>query len=494
MAGRGARSALLSVALDAQASEPLYRQLYAQLREAVLTGRLAPGARLPSTRLLASELGCARNTVLSAFEQLFAEGYLEGRVGAGTYVSRVLPAGLRPDSPSSVSGQEDARRGLSRRGRALAGMFEQREAFPTAFEPGIPDTRLFPFEIWARLLARPWRAEASALTRHGPAGGHPPLRRAIADYLRSARGLDCDWRQVFVTSGAQQALGIVAQLLLDPGDDAWVEEPGYRGLHGALAAAGAQAQPIPLDDEGISVSEGWRRAPRARLAIVAPSHQYPLGTVMSLARRLALLDWAAATGAWIVEDDYDSEYRYAGPPLAALQSLDRGGRVIYLGTFSKVLFPALRLGYLVVPPPLVEAFARARRALDDHPGITVQPAMAAFIAEGHFAQHLRRMRRLYAERQDALVDAGARHLRGLLELRAKATGMHLTAELAPDLAARMDDRAAAGRALRAGITAPALADHYLGQPGRQGLLLGYAAVPEAEIDPAVRTLARALGG
>ncbi|RDD63223.1 PLP-dependent aminotransferase family protein [Ferruginivarius sediminum] len=492
MPRRADRSALVSLSLDAAGATPLHRQLYRQLREAMLAGRLAPGARLPSSRALARELGCARNTVLSAFDQLFAEGYLDGRSGSGTYVSRVLPEGLLPKEASPAESEDAGRRVLSHRGRTLAALFPVRGERPSAFEPGVPDTTLFPFELWRRLLTRPWRGDTGALTRHGDAGGYRPLRQAIADYLRGARGLDCDWRQVFVTSGAQQALDIVARLLLDPGEAAWVEEPGYGGLRGALTAAGARVVPVPLDDEGLDIAAGRKTASDARLAVVSPSHQYPMGTVMSLPRRLQLLDWARAADAWIVEDDYDSEYRYAGPPLAALQSLDRGGRVIYLGTFSKVLFPGLRIGYLVVPDDLVEPLARARRALDDHPGIVAQPALAAFIAEGHFAAHLRRMRRLYKARQDALVGAAEQELAGLLEVAPDAAGMHLVAALAPALAARMNDWQAAARALDAGVTAPALADYHFATPYRQGLLLGYAGVPESEIAPAVRRLARAL--
>lgn len=492
MSKRGDRSALLAFDLDPEAASALHRQLYQQLREAILDGRLSVGSRLPSSRALAQDLGCARNTVLSAYEQLFAEGYLEGHVGSGTYVSRVLPEGLLRGAQATQHHGEMGPRALSRRGRSLAALFEPRGQSPLPFTPAMPETRLFPFELWRRLLGRPWRGDATALTRHGEAGGYPPLRRAIADYLRSARGLKCESAQVFVTSGAQQALDIVARLLVDHGETAWVEDPGYRGLRGALTAAGVDVVPVPLDGEGLDVATGRERAPDARLAVVTPSHQYPLGTVMSLRRRLALLDWARTAGAWIIEDDYDSEYRYSGRPLAALQSLDSGGRVIYVGTFSKVLFPGLRIGYVVVPPDLVDAMSRARRALDDHPGIAAQPALAAFIADGHFAAHLRRMRRLYKARQNALLTAAARELDGLLELTPDSAGMHLVAGLAPALAARMDDRGAAARARAAGLGARALADFYLGEPDRMGLLLGYAAEPETEIPPAVRTLARAL--
>jgi GntR family transcriptional regulator/MocR family aminotransferase len=302
-----------------------------------------------------------------------------------------------------------------------------------------------------------------------------------------------------VTSGAQQAVDLAARLLLDPGDRVWLEDPGYVGLRGPLVAAGAAPVPLPVDGEGLSVAAGRAAdegdgAP-ARMAIVSPSHQYPLGVVTSLARRLELLGWAREAGAWILEDDYDSEFRYAGRPLAALQGLDAGGgRVVYLGSFSKVLFPSLRIGYLVVPPALVEPFRAARAALEDHPAATAQPALAAFIAEGHFAAHVRRMRTLYQARQQALLAAAERHLPGLLLLRADEAGMHLVADLAPELAGRLDDREASARARAAGLVAPPLSAYRFAEvgDGRQGLLLGYAAVPEERMDEMARRLAAAL--
>ena len=496
MARSADRAPLLGIALDFDSDVPRHRQLYQALRAAVLAGRLAPGTRLPSTRALASELDCARNTVVSAFEQLFAEGYLEGKVGSGTYVSRQLPESLLTAERAHVRGPAPAAEGpprrLSARGGRLAELGLPRHARPRAFNPGEPELAQFPFDTWARLLQRSWRAPGRERLMHNPPGGDPALRRALAQHLNRVRGLTCTPEQVLVTNGAQQALDLVARLLCDTGDRVWMEEPGYPGLRGALAAAGAQAVPVPLDAAGLSVAAGRRRAPDARLAVVAPSHAYPLGTVMSLSRRLELIDWAAETGGWIVEDDYDSEFRYTGRPLAPLAGLDRQDRTIYLGTFSKVLFPSLRVGYLVVPADLAEPIARARRGLDDHPGSTVQPALAAFIEEGHFAQHLRRMRRLYAARQEALLDAGRRHLAGLLELSPDAAGMHLVAGLGARLAGRAHDTACAERALQSGVAAPALSAYYQGVPGREGLLLGYAAVPEPEIDRAARRLARAL--
>lgn len=477
------RGSLLPLAVDRDSAVPLQRQIYDDLRRLILDRRLAPATRLPSTRELARELAVSRNTVLAAFEQLLAEGYLSGRRGAGTYVSAELPdaAPVAANVMSTVA--KPRRRGLSRRGAALAGIVHRRRGHGEPFSLGQPAVDEFPFDVWSRLLARTWRSPGG-LAGHGNPAGHPPLRAAIADYLGTARAVRCTAEQVVIVAGAQQAVALAAQILLDPGDEALIEEPGYAGLRGALTAAGLRVTPVPVDAEGIDIDRGAALAPDARFVCVAPSHQYPLGMTMSLARRLALIDWARRQDAWIVEDDYDSEYRYAGRPLAALQGLDETGRVLYVGSFSKVLFPTLRLGYVVVPEDLVDAFCRARAALDDHPSMLAQPALAQFFAEGHFAAHVRRTRRLYAERQEALLDAAGRHLDGLLEVAPDEAGMHLLAGLAPALANRMDDRAAAERLAAAGVTATPLSDYYVGPPDRQGLLLGYAAFDARAIEDA----------
>ncbi len=498
MARRGDGASLLALHLDPAAAAPLFRQLYDALRLALLGGRLAPGARLPSSRLLARELGISRNTVLLALDQLLSEGYIIGRGGSGTFVSRDLPErsprqGRRPP-PSVVAAPELSRRGLAfadRPGAGPPGTGARPPPPAGPFAPGVPDCRDFPFEPFARLLGHAWRHPQPALFRRQDPAGQMPLRAAIADYLKSARGVRCKPEQVFIVSGSRQAIDLATRLLIDPGDGVWIEEPGYPGNRDALAAGGARLLAVPVDEEGLDVQAGERAGP-ARLACVTPSHQYPLGATMSLGRRLSLLAWARATGAWIIEDDFDSEFRYAGRPLAALQGLDEDGRVVYLGSFSKVLFPSLRLGYLVVPAPLLEPFRRARAVLDDYPSALAQPALAAFLADGSFAAHVRRMRRRYALRQQALLAAARRHLGGLLTLAPDPAGMHLVADLAPALALRMDDREAAARAAAAGIGAPALSFYYLGKPARQGLLLGYAALNEAEIEQHVRRLAAAL--
>ncbi|MGD1880670.1 MAG: PLP-dependent aminotransferase family protein, partial [Kiloniellaceae bacterium] len=399
---------------------------------------------------------------------------------------------------------------LSPRGRALMGLRRTGSGPLRAFLPGAPETAEFPFDVWTRLHNRLWRHPAAALARLGAPAGLQVLREAIARYLATFRGLTCDWRQVIITAGAQQSLDLMIQLLLQPGDETWVEDPGYPGLRGPLIAAGARPVPVPLDGEGIMVAEGQRRAPAARAAIVTPTHHYPLGTPMTLARRLELLEWARDSGSWILEDDYDSEYRYAGRPLASLLSLAtqrqegarQGGataepaRVIYIGSFSKVLFPSIRLGYLVVPESLVDAVSDAQNALGAQPTAVIQPVLAAFIDEGHFATHVRRMRRLYAARQTALLAAAQRHLGDFLEVPPDDAGLHLVAWLKPTLAESLGDRGAAAVAEAAGISLTPLCDYYAAPPAkgetrRPGLLMGYAAISEKEIERGARRLAEA---
>jgi GntR family transcriptional regulator/MocR family aminotransferase len=484
----------LALSLDARSATPLHRQLYDEIRAAVLAGRLSAGARLPSTRALAADLDISRNTVAGAFDQLLAEGYIEGRPGAGTFVAKELPDQLLRVAPSTRaprrSGAPAAQ--LSERGRMLAATpvapAARDGASPCAFRPGIPALDAFPRELWSRIAARQYRQSRFDLFSYGNPAGHPPLRCAIAEYLRAARGVNCSWEQVIVTSGSQQALDLAARVLLDPGDTAWVEDPGYFGARGAWTAAGVRCASIPVDAEGLSVAHGESSAPEARMAYVSPSHQYPLGVTMSLPRRMALLAWARRRGAWIAEDDYDSEFRYAGRPLAALQGLDTAGRVIYIGTFSKVLFPALRLGYMVVPDGTVDAFAAARALSDRHPPGPSQALVAEFLAEGHFARHIRRMRTLYGERQAALVSAARREWKGLLEVSPADSGMHLVAWLSNG----MRDREASQRAAAAGISAPPLSAYYHAAGARPALLLGYSSITGRRIFEGARRLAAAM--
>lgn len=479
---------LASIALDQGSAQPLNRQLYFAIREAILDARLQPGTRLPSTRALADDLAVSRNTVMAAFEQLFAEGYIEGRVGAGSFVSRELPEETLHARAALVAGKGKggSAPGLSARGAYLASLREEGSR-PRAFSPGLPELAAFPFEEWARLLAKYWRDPPRSFLIGGDPAGHKPLREAIAHYLGAARAVSCTPDQVFVVSGAQQALDLTARVLIDPGDTVWIEEPGYPGLRGALIASGAVLAPVPVDAEGLDVEAGRAIAARARMACVSPSHQYPLGATMSLSRRLALLEWASAADAFVLEDDYDSEYRYAGKPLAALQGLDADGRVVYVGTMSKVMFPGLRLGYMVVPAHLVPAFRAVRGLADTHPPMIIQPALAEFIEAGHLSAHIRRMRALYADRQRLLIEASREHLAPWLSVEPDEAGMHLVATLR----AGMDDRTVTRLAREHGVEAPALSSYYRSLPPRQGLLLGYAGVGEGEIGSATRRLAEA---
>jgi GntR family transcriptional regulator/MocR family aminotransferase len=476
-----------ALALEPRDSRPLHRQIYFAIREAILEGRLRPGARLPASRSLAKDLGVSRNTVMAAFEQLRAEGYIDGRVGAGSFIPRHLPDEAGPLHRPPEPGDGALPRRISARGQMLVGL-RHRGARPRPFSPGLPELEQFPFREWARLLARRWRRPHRAFLVGGEPGGYRPLCEAIADYLAMARAVFCRADQVIITSGAQQALDLAARVLIDPGDPVWMEEPGYPPTSAVLRAAGARVVPVPVDDEGLSVVAGRAIEPAPRLICVSPSHQYPLGVTMSLARRLELLECARAIDGVVIEDDYDSEYRYAGRPLAALQGLDGDGRVIYLGTMSKVMFPGLRIGYMVVPAHLIDAFLAVRAMVDAHPSSIAQAALADFITEGFLGAHIRRMRQLYAERQATLIDTFRKKFGERLALAPAAAGMHLVARLPP----ASDDRALAQRAAEAGVEAPALSHYYQGAPAARGLLLGYAGVDRRATERAALRLAEVL--
>jgi GntR family transcriptional regulator/MocR family aminotransferase len=485
----------LAVPLDASSPAPLYRQLYDGLRGAILSGSLKAGERLPASRTLSDDLCVSRNTVVNAYEQLLAEGYLEGKVGSGTFVTRTLPEHALLVRGNAVhAGTTTVGSGpLSRRGALLAktpAWVVRASPRPKPFLPGVPATDVLPLRIWANLAARHWRRSTSEQLGYGDSAGYRPLREAIAAHLGTARAVVCDADQVIIVAGTQQGVDLASRVLLDPGDSAWMEDPGFVGARGALIGAGARLVPVPIDEEGIVVSIGIRRDPTARLAYVTPSHQYPLGVAMSLSRRLELLSWAYRSGSWVLEDDYGSEFRYTGRPLASLQGLDQHGRVVYMGTFSKVLFPGLRLAYLVVPRGLRDAFVSALALSGGPPPTPSQAVLVDFLAEGHFLRHIRRMRSVYAERQEALVQASERELGGLLDVRPSATGLQIMGWL-PD---GTNDRAVSREAAEAGVVAPPLSSYLLEASPRGGLLLGYAAHTPVEIRNGVRRLATVLSG
>lgn len=486
------------IQLDDKASAvPLHRQIYEAIRRSILGGDFTPRMRLPSTRLLAKQLGVARMTVVNAYEQLLAEGYLEGKTGAGTFVAATLPEEmLRVAEGQSLRRKESSGprpQTLSSRGRWLASMSVtalrvQADVNHFAFHNGMPAVDEFPFKLWSQLASRRWRNPPRELLGYGDPAGYFPLREAIAAHLKSARAVHCDASQIIVVAGSQQALDLTARVLLDPDDVAWIEDPCYPGARNALLSAGAKVVPVPVDEEGFDLASALKRSLRARLVYVTPSHQFPLGITMSLSRRLALLEWAKRADAFVVEDDYNSEYRYAGRPLASLQGLDQCGRVIYIGTFSKTIFPSLRLGCIVVPQELTGAFIAARALIDRHSPSLDQAILADFIKEGHFARHIRRMRALYEERQEILVAAAERELEGLMELRPAEAGMHLVGWLPK----KVNDRAAAESAARYGIEASPLSAYTTNALPRSGLVLGYTAVNARQIKDGVKRLAAAL--
>ncbi|MNO47411.1 HTH-type transcriptional regulatory protein GabR [compost metagenome] len=493
----------------------LSRQLYQALRARMLDGRLGGGTRLPASRDLAALLAISRNSVVRAYDQLYAEGFIEGRVGDGTYVAQLVhqgqPAGkistkvstgLPTGLPTALSTKTVDSTGVTS-SKLIHNSAMQRlqnhilpspkSGPPRAFRVGVPAFDLFPFEVWAKLQAAFWRKPGLQHLGYGDPAGDPRLRELIAAYLRGSRGLSCTAEQIVITSGAQQAITLCAQLLLDPGDSVAVENPGYRAAGNAFAIAGAKVQGVAVDAEGFDCA-ALQRIERCRLAYVTPSHQYPTGVTMSLARRLELLAWAQQAQGWIVEDDYDGEYRYSGAPLAPLAALDNQGRVLYVGTFGKIAFPALRLGYLVLPRQLVQVFAQ-RRALDvRHSEIGTQVVMAEFMAGGHFQRHIRRMRRAALSRRNALLAGWPVDIPGCGALPVVTAGLHVAVPV--DSFAREAELVAQAESV--GVELNPLSGYWLPDSiepvdNRAGLVLGFAAVAEGEIAAAMVRLSKAWG-
>ena len=472
--------------------QELGRWLYGELRAAILDGRLKSGARMPSTRGLSKQYALARGTVAAAFDHLKDEGYLETTVGAGTFVAASIPKEsiATYGCPADLV-VEQSKAGLAARGHAAVDgvrLLPASHSVGRAFRSYEPAIDLFPVALWSRVAGRVLRNAPRSLYGQGDAMGYLPLRKAIAEYIGPARGVRCNADQIIVTSGTQQGLDLVARMLLDTGDAVWVEDPGYPGALFAFRAAGARVVPVPVDQDGLIVEEARNQQSEARVAYVTPANQFPLGVTMSPRRRIELLDWAAGRNAWIIEDEYDAEYRYSGPPVPSLQSLDRSGCVIYLGTFTKMLFNSLRLGFVVLPERIVEPFAAARTFLDRHPPTLEQAILTDFILEGHFGHHVRRMRQVYARRSIALRDASRDGLAGRLDVIPAVSGMRTLGWVRTG----QNDTEVAGRARSLGLEVAALSDFALRHSHPSALILGFAGCSTAELKRGVEVLAGAL--
>lgn len=478
---------LYSFSIDRAADTPVFRQIYLELRSAILSGALRPATKLPSTRDLAAQLGVSRTAVVSAFEQLLAEGYAFGRKGAGTYIAADLPEPFAAPHGRKARAAPAAARAASFHDLGdFVDVTAQNDERPFNLGRTLLDARSA--ELWRKLTARTLRSFERHHLGYGDPRGLPELRKSVCDYLRAARGVRCELDQIVITAGTQQAVDIVARVMPGPDKEVWIEDPGYSLTRLTLAASGAKVCPIPVDEHGVNVTEGIRRAAKARAVFITASHQFPTGVPLSMARRLELLAWARESGAWIIEDDYASEFRYGGRPLASLQGLDEAGRVIYVGTLNKALFPGLRLGYAVLPHPLVRNFVAARYLIDRQPSSLCQSVAAAFMEEGHFAAHIRRMREMYRGQRDTLVAALSRRLGDHLSVEPPDQGMHLVAYTRPGLSDVKIERTAREH----GVVIRAMSRLYIEAPAQSALMLGFSGYPQQTIAPAVARLARAV--
>lgn len=466
---------------------PAHRRVYESIRRAIVSHHLVPGTRLPSTRSLAEDLELSRNTLLAAFEQLHDEGYVISQVGSGTRVALTLPEDFSETQMAKDAEKTEGTRstsGLSVRGTVVAGEADQTSYEVQPFAPGEDDFSAFPTQLWRRLLNRQWRDPQPAHLDYGHAGGYLPLRRAIANYLRMSRAVSLTVEQILITSGTQQSIDLCARLLTDPGDLVWLENPCYWGARRVLEVNGLQLHPVPVDEEGISpTSDDFRTPPR--LIYTTPSHQYPKGVVMSYGRRRLLLDYAASVGSWILEDDYDSEFRFGGHPLSSLQGMDQNDRVLYLGTFSKVMYPGIKLGYLVVPAGLAESFKFGLYELQRPGQVVIQAALAEFIEEGHFAGHIRRLRQIYGERRRLLQEALSPITSVGASLPVAGSGLHLMV----GLPSHCDDVRVAGLAAEQGLRVYPLSCYGIGENREKGLIIGYAYAATERISHYGRILA-----
>ncbi|WP_377294931.1 PLP-dependent aminotransferase family protein [Rhizobium sp. SG2393] len=479
---------LPTLSVDRASRTPISAQLCAALRDMILSGRLKPGERLPSSRTLAKEHAVSRTTAISVYEQLAAEGLIRSSIGAGAYVTDTLRDGRPAAVPSPPSGEEiRSPPRLAQLSTEASEHFFPRLAHPENPRPfitGIPAFDEFPMALWASMVARYWRQPRNLLLGYPPPEGLMELRRAVAMHLRANRGIVCEPEQIFIFNGAQDAFNRIGNTLLDPGDTVWIENPGAIGARNSLISSGARLVPLSIDSDGINVAEGLEIAPDFRLAFVTPAHQHPLGVTMSLQRRFELLRAAERAGAWIIEDDYVGEFHYAGHPPPTLKSVDTSGRVIYVGSFSKTLFAALRLGYVVAPPGLVDVFYRIAGATLQGSPASLQSVVASFIEHGHFASHIRRMRRVYADRQQALLAAAERHMQGLMEVAPTDTGFHTIGRLAEGL----DESAVAKKAAERNILVSPISRFAITPVVQRGLVLGFSSAPPRMIASAAETL------
>ncbi|WP_246662949.1 PLP-dependent aminotransferase family protein [Pseudolabrys sp. FHR47] len=484
MVKRAGGALLQSIAIDREASHGLSVQICAHLRELIMSGSLEGGGRLPSTRTLANELNVARATIVECFDQLAAEGLIESRVGAGTYVSQALKTERPPVAPQGPVVSEKSARLAQSMASASSRFVPRLVHEPRAFTTAIPAYDAFPMAQWARLSGKHWREARKDVLGYPDPHGHDLLRKAIAGHLRTNRGIRCDWQQIFIVAGAQQAFQLIASTLIDPGDKVWFEDPGAIGARNSIVVSSADLVPVRVDDDGLDVEDALRKAPDFRLAFVTPSHQQPLGVSMALERRVALLAAAEQRGAWIIEDDWDGEFCFSGLPMPTLQSMDQAGRVIYVGSFSKSLFPSLRLGFILAPPALTEHFRTSLEAFLPGVPTAIQAIVADFIVEGHFATHIRRMRKAYHERYQTLYDGVQKHLGDVLDIRPATTGMHTVAYLAPGFNAE----AVARRAAERGVTLTPIGRFCIAPNDRQGFALGFSGFSPAQIEAGIATL------
>jgi GntR family transcriptional regulator / MocR family aminotransferase len=474
--------------IEREADEPLFRQVYIHARSAILARKLRSGAKLPSTRWLAAQLEISRSCVIEAYEQLLAEGYTEGKIGSGTFVAVDLPT-IERSTRRGADPKPKTQPRLTQRAREFADAVPAADSLRVPFDTGCSSMDAVTVATWASINRRSLTTIDEVHLSYSDPRGILQLRSQIAEYLRAARGANCEPDQVIVTSGTQQGLYLALRVALDGQDEIWMEDPCYEPAYRAAISAGLRVRSVPVDAEGLLVSEGIRSAPRAGAAIVTPSHQYPLGMVLSMRRRLELLDWARDRSAWIIEDDYDSEFRYAGRPLAALQGLDENDRVIYLGTFSKSLFPGLRLGYAVVPRFLVKAFTGARYLTDRHPPTLSQDILAKFMSDGHYSAHIRRVRSAYRSARDVLISELKRKASGL-SVESPEQGRHVVGYMQHG----RSDTAVSRAARNAGMMVRPLSNLYKRSPRRSGLLLGFAGFSPVEIKRGTARLAKILDG